>query len=43
MGQRRDRLNNRLAKQKKTRRANAARKAKERDRKAARVAAQATA
>jgi hypothetical protein len=41
MGQRRDRLDNRIAKQKSTRRKNAARKAKERERKAARVEAQA--
>ena len=40
MGQRRDRLDNRIAKQKSTRRKNAARKAKERERKAARVEAQ---
>jgi hypothetical protein len=39
MGQRRDRLNNRMAKQESTRRANAPRKAKERARKAARLAA----
>ena len=39
MGQRRDRLNTRLEKQAKTRRANAPRKAKERVRKAARTAA----
>ncbi len=41
MGQRRDRLNKRLAKQKATRIANAPRKAKERARKVAFAAAQA--
>ena len=42
MGQRRDRLNSRLEKQAKTRRANAPRKAKQRVRKAARTAARAS-
>ena len=39
MGRRRDRLDSRLAKQKKTRAANSPRKAKERARKAAQAAA----